>query len=176
MSFFFSTKLYLSLLFMSGVVRNFSYSAETCSRKALVNYQEVLVDASSNRRGEGLRYYLAKDPVAEKLLTKYQDQDIAIWKTAGLSTTGTLMILAGFLRGSSGDKDILTSRQALFAGGIGLIGVSYLISRTNQYKNEWILQEAVDEYNKRNTPQIFFNVKSNKSNESSWGVGVTKDF
>lgn len=46
---------------------------KTCSRVATINYQQVLVDAGSNKKGEGLRFYLEKDPISKKLLDKYQE-------------------------------------------------------------------------------------------------------
>ena len=49
-----------------------SYGADTCSRVATINYQEVLVDLSNKNRGEGLRYYLEKDQISEDLLDEYQ--------------------------------------------------------------------------------------------------------
>ena len=52
------------------------YCAETCSRKAIVNYQEILVDGGSNKKGEGLRFYLEKDKYSKELLDKYQGSSI----------------------------------------------------------------------------------------------------
>ena len=56
----------LTLLILSLI--SSAWGAETCSRVASINYQEVLIDVSSNNRGEGLRYYLAKDQIAKELL------------------------------------------------------------------------------------------------------------
>ncbi len=152
------------------------YAAESCSRTAIVNYQEVLVDASSSNRGEGLRYYLQRDPVAKKLLDEYQKNNRPRWQAAALGTVGTATILAGFLRSSEGENELLTGRNTLIFGGLTMVGVSYLISRTNQYNNEWLLQRAIEEHNKRNTPRIYFSTDPNSPSHSGFGMGLQKDF
>lgn len=152
-----------------------SLAAETCSRVATVNYQEILVDVSSNNRGEGLRYYLEKDEVAKGLLNEYQENNRPTWKSAAMSTLGTAMIIGGFLRTSEGDNDGLTNKNFLFFGGATLIAVSYLISKTNQYNNEYLLSTAIEEYNKRNTPKIFFSPTDPKNGLGA-GVGLSQEF
>jgi hypothetical protein len=152
-----------------------AFAAETCSRVATINYQEVLVDVSSNNRGEGLRYYLEKDPVAKDLLNEYQTESKASWKTAALSTLGTFMILGGLLRTGSGEGEAYTNRDVLIVGGISAIAVSYFISRTSQYKNEVLLQKSVDEYNKRNTPKIFLTPLDAKKGMGA-AVGIGQEF
>ncbi|MFP5457389.1 MAG: hypothetical protein ACLGG7_01545 [Bacteriovoracia bacterium] len=150
--------------------------AESCSRVAIVNYQEVLVDASSSNRGEGLRYYLQRDPEAKKLLDEYQNNNRPRWQSAALSTFGTAVTLAGFLRSNEGENEVITGRNTLILGGITMIAVSYLISRTNQYNNEWLLQRAIEEHNKRNTPRIFFSADPNRNQGTNFGLGVQKEF
>lgn len=151
------------------------FAAETCSRVATINYQEVLVDVSSNNRGEGLRYYLEKDPIAKDLLNEYQENNRPSWKTAALSSAGTGMLLVGLLRTGSGESESLTNRNNLLVGGISMIAISYLISRTNQYRNEYLLQRSVDEYNKRNTPKIYL-TPLDAPKGMGLGVGVGKEF
>jgi hypothetical protein len=151
-------------------------AAESCSRVAIVNYQEILVDASSSNRGEGLRYYLQRDPVSKKLLEEYQENNRPRWQSAALSTFGTAMTLAGILRSNEGKNETLTGRNTLIFGGLAMIGVSYLISRTNQYNNEWLLQRAVEEHNKRNTPRIFFSADPSQTRGSGFGLGIQKDY
>ena len=141
-----------------------------------MNYQEVLVDASSSNRGEGLRYYLQRDPVSKKLLDEYQENNRPRWQGAALSTFGTGMILAGFLRSNEGSNELLTSRTTLLVGGVSMIAVSYLISRTNQYNNEWLLQRAIEEHNKRNTPRIYFSADPERSRGAGFGLGLQKEF
>ena len=151
-------------------------AADTCSRSAIVNYQEVLVDASSSNRGEGLRYYLQRDPVAKKLLNEYQQNNRPRWQGAALSTFGTATVLAGFLRSNEGKNETFTGRNTLVFGGLTMIAVSYLISRTNQYNNEWLLQRAIEEHNKRNTPRIYFSADPDSSNSTGFGMGMQKEF
>lgn len=152
-----------------------AFAAETCSRVATINYQEVLVDVSSNNRGEGLRYYLEKDPVSKDLLDEYQDNNRPSWKTAAMSTLGSAMIIGGLLRTGSGEGESFTNRNVLIVGGISMIAISYLVSRTNQYKNEYLLQKSVDEYNKRNTPKIYLTPLDSQKG-LGLGIGVGKEF
>lgn len=151
------------------------FAAETCSRVATINYQEVLVDVSSRKRGEGLRYYLEKDDVAKGLLNEYQANNTPTWKSAALSTVGTAMIIGGLLRTSSGEGESIIGRNFLLFGGASMIAVSYLISKTNQYNNEYLLLKSVEEYNKRNTPKIFF-APTNPKDGLGGGVGVAQEF
>ncbi|HLW56607.1 MAG TPA: hypothetical protein VKY27_04425, partial [Bacteriovoracaceae bacterium] len=67
------TRLTLILILLLNSLSVFA--AETCSRVAIINYQEVLVDVSSSNRGEGLRFYLEKDEVAKGLLDEYQENN-----------------------------------------------------------------------------------------------------
>ena len=128
---------------------------------------------SSSNLGEGLRYYLEKDQIAKELLNEYQDNNRPTWKSAAMSTLGSAMILGGFLRTNEGDNETLTSRNFLLFGGATLIGVSYLISKTNQVNNEYLLMKSVEEYNKRNTPRIFF---SPTSDGKGLGLGLGQEF
>lgn len=153
-----------------------AHAAEECSRVAVVNYQEVLVDSSSSSRGEGLRYYLQKDPVAKRLLDEYQDNNRPRWQGAALSTAGTAMILAGLLgAGGSEDGNIVNQKNLVIAGAVS-IAVSYLISRTNQYTNEHLLQKSVEEYNKRNSPRIYFSTDPSSRSNQGFGLGLQQEF
>lgn len=163
----------ISLLILSAILAFPLWGAETCSRVATINYQEVLVDVSSSNQGEGLRYYLEKDQIAKELLNEYQDNNRPTWKSAAMSTLGSAMILGGFLRTNEGDNETLTSRNFLLFGGATLIGVSYLISKTNQVNNEYLLLKSVEEYNKRNTPRIFF---APTDDGKGLGLGVGQEF
>lgn len=166
--------LKLTVLILFALVGE-TFAAETCSRVATINYQEVLVDVSSNNRGEGLRYYLEKDQISKSLLDEYQENNRPSWKTAALSTFGTAMILGGILRTGSGEDESFTNRNVLIVGGISMIAISYLVSRTSQYKNEYLLQKSVDEYNKRNTPKIYLTPLDTQKG-MGLGVGMSKEF
>lgn len=166
--------LKLTILLLSIIPLTY-LAAETCSRVATINYQEVLVDVSSTNRGEGLRYYLEKDEISKSLLDEYQEKNRPTWRSAALSTLGSTMILAGILRSSEGEKENITSRTSLIFGGAGLIAVSYLISKTIQYNNEYLLLKSVEEYNKRNTPQIYLSPTPNQRGVSL-GIGIGQEF
>lgn len=168
-------KLSVLVLLFIFAYQSFAAPDPECNRTATINYQEVLVDVSTSYRGEGLRYYLEKDETAKKLLDEYQENNRPTWKSAAMSTLGTAMILGGFLRGDSKGGESLTSRNVLIFGGATLIAVSYLISKTNQYNNEYLLNRAVEEYNKRNTPRIYFGPAGTPDNIGV-GVGLSKDF
>jgi hypothetical protein len=146
------------------------FAAETCSRVATINYQDILVDVSSKNRGEGLRYYLQKDEVAKELLNEYQKNNRPTWKSAALSTLGTGIFIGGLATSSGGGN----SRLLIF-GGATMIAVSYLYSKTIQYNNEYLLYKSVDEYNKRNTPKIFFSPTDPRSG-IGLEVGVGQEF
>jgi hypothetical protein len=161
------------LLILSVLYSSVIFGVETCSRTATINYQDVLVDTSSSNRGEGLRFYLAKDPLAKELLDQYQKNNRPTWKSAAASTFGTGMILAGILRNDSGADEAFTNKNFLIIGGISLIGFSYLVSKTNQYRNEYLLLNSIEEYNKRNNPKIFF---APTSDGKGAGLGIGKEF
>lgn len=152
-----------------------SLAAETCSRVAIINYQEVLVDVSSANRGEGLRFYLEKDEIAKELLDEYQENNRPTWKNAALSTVGTGLMLAGLLRSSEGRGEALTGRSTLLLGGASMIAFSYLISKTKQHNNEHLLDKSIEEYNKRNTPRIFL-APTNQNGRFGIGIGVGQEF
>ena len=133
------------------------------------------MDSSSSSRGEGLRYYLQKDPTAKRLLDEYQLNNRPRWQSAALSTLGTAMILAGLLRSGGNDQGNFTNNSNLLVGGVAAIGVSYLISRTNQYNNEHLLQQSIEEYNKRNNPRIYFSADPVNTRQG-FGLGLQQEF
>ena len=146
------------------------YCAETCSRIAIINYQEVLVDAGSNKKGEGLRYYLEKDTNSHKLLDEYQDKNKPTVLGAATSTIGSFMILSGLMQ-TNESSGIQNKNTLIFGGGI-LVALSYLTSKTMQYNNEILLKRSVDQYNKRNLPRIYLSPGAGKG----FGVGITQEF
>ena len=152
---------------------NHLFANETCSRVAVINYQEILVDAGSSKKGEGLRYYLDKDPISRELLDKYQEENKPSTWSAAASTVGSLFILSGLLQTNKAEG--FANRDSLLYSGAILISISYLTSKTLQYNNEEYLKQAIDQYNKRNSPKIFFNPYSDGTN-TALGVGVSKEF
>lgn len=141
--FFFFTLIFLASFPVSAI--------ETCSRVAIINYQEVLIDSNSSDKGEGLRYHLEKDPVAKMHLDTYQKNSRVMWPTAIVGTAGTGLLLYGFFTSDPED------RRIFLISGSATILVNFLIARTLEVSNESNLTKAIDEYNKRNLPKIFFN-------------------
>jgi hypothetical protein len=158
---------------LSLLVSYIALGTETCSRIAVVNYQEILVDAGSSKKGEGLRFYLEKDPIAKKLLDKYQEKNKPTAWGAASSTAGSVLLLGGLLQ--TNESDGFFNRDNMLYSGAILIAISYLTSKTLQYNNEDYLKQAIDQYNKRNSPKIFFSPYAN-GNSSGVGVGVIKEF
>ena len=147
---------------------------ETCSRVAIINYQEVLVDAGSGKRGEGLRFYLEKDPVSKELLDTYQKKNKPTVLNASTSTLGSVMILSGILQTS--EQGAVSTQNTLIYGGALLVAVSYLAAKTAKYNNEKFLKQAVDQYNKRNSPRIYFSPYRDDNGQSGVGFGVRRNF
>ena len=124
---------------------------EACSRIAIINQQEFLVDPNLNRKGEGLRFYLERDDKAKELLEKYQNTSSHRLRPAIIGSIGTLMLLGTvFINTSDNNK------KALLIGGVSTLFVNFLVTKTIENNNEKHLIEAVHEYNKRRSPKIFF--------------------
>lgn len=148
-------------------------AVETCSRIALINYQEVLVDSNASEKGEGLRYHLEKDPIAKSFLDSYQANSASRWPNAVIGTAGTGLLLFGFFTANSQDRQIY-----LISGGAAIL-VNFLIARTLEVANEVNLTRAVDEYNKRNLPKIFFTPENNHQGSIDFPglkMGLAKDW
>ncbi|MBY0414384.1 MAG: hypothetical protein K2Q18_09470 [Bdellovibrionales bacterium] len=137
-----------------------AFSVETCSRIAIINYQEVLVDSNTSQRGEGLRYHLEKDPLAKQYLDTYQKNSGIRWPSAVLGTAGTGLLLYGFFNSDS------ENRRLFIISGTATILVNFLVARTLEVANESNLNKAIEEYNKRNLPKIFFNPEGTQSQNS----------
>lgn len=166
---------FLSVILYCLISISYVVADETCSRVAIINYQEVLVDTSSNSKGEGLRFYLQKDPSAKKLLNEYQDQNRPSTIATASSTLGSAMMLGGLLQTDENTSGI-TNRETLIFGGFLLSSISYLVSKTLQYNSEELLQRAVEQYNKRNLPRIYFSPYQDNNSNFTIGVGVQKEF
>jgi hypothetical protein len=165
--------MFLKLITIFILLATQANSAETCSRVAIINYQEVLVDAGASKKGEGLRFYLEKDTQAKDLLNEYQERNRPTIWGAATSTLGSVMILAGLVQ-TNNDGNV-QNKNTFILGGAVLIAMSYLTSKTLQYNNETLLKNAVDQYNKRNLPQIYFTAPTKEEN-SGFGLGFTQEF
>lgn len=160
-----------SLLFFSVLLWNSTvFANQTCSRLAIVDERNVLVDSSSLCKGEGLRPYLSKDPIALSYLDQYQEGLKTNWFRAGMSMFGSSLILAGILTGSPTKKG-LANKDVLIYSGIGLLGLSYILTRTHQAQNEEYLNKSILEYNLRNWPKIEFSPLLEKS-QSAYHLGL----
>lgn len=126
-------------------------SSEICSRVAIINYQETLVDTNTNQKGEGLRYHLEKDEMAKLYLNKYQQGSEIKWENAILGTLGSGLVISGLMSHSNREN-----RKNFLISGFSLILINFLMAKTFEYANEGNLLRAIEEYNKRNLPKIFF--------------------
>jgi len=147
------------IFFIFTLVHLTTHAVDTCSRIAIINYQEVLVDTNSTEKGEGLRYHLEKDPVAKSYLDKYQQGTQIRWENAALGTVGTGLLIGGALVQSGGSK------SPMIIGGIATMIVNFLLAKTFENSNEENLNKAIEEYNKRNLPKIYFNPGQSSSKD-----------
>lgn len=168
-----NSSLLVIFLWMGSLVLAPSAKAEdTCGRTATVNYQKILIDTNSVQKGDGLRYYLEKDPIAKSYLDKYTSGSSTKWTSAIMGTTGTALILGGILTSGSNKKPLIIA-------GISMITVNFFIARTMEYTNETYLNQAVEEYNKRNLPKIMIDSPGRNqeaSNQSPLQLNWTKEF
>lgn len=150
----------------------------TCTRVAQVGYQEIVLDTTSSTKGEGLRFYLEKDQIAQTYLEKYQKGATPSWLSASLGTLGTGLILTGLFTPKSDDSG-LDDREYFLIGGVSILIANFLIAKTLDYRNEDYLVRAVKEYNKRNSPKVYllpYGEKSAGNNSYGVGAGIIKDF
>ena len=150
--------MFFRIVLVYLILSSQSFAAETCSRVAIINFQEVLIDTNSTQKGEGLRYHLEKDTTAIKYLDLYQEGNKINLKNAILGTAGSTLILVGLMGGASSD-----TKKTLYIGGISLILINFLVASTFELTNEVNLLKAVEEYNKRNLPRIYFKSEQDDS-------------
>lgn len=148
-----------------------AFAVETCSRVAVIDGQEVLIDTSTAEKGEGLRFYLEKDPIAKSYLDKYQKGTEMKWQSAFVGTLGTVLIVAGILTGSDSKK-----RTSYILGGSSLMAVNFLLSKTMANTNERNLDRSIEEYNKRNAPGIFLKDQLETERTFSFALNKTWSF
>lgn len=156
---FFKIALVFSLIFSH---LNHALAYDVCSRVALINFQEVLVDASSTQKGEGLRFFLEKDETAKKYLERYQEGQKVHTGSVIFGSLATILTLTGLLL--SKEK---SQRQTLVGVGGSLLLLNFFVSKTMANKNETNLNKAIEEYNKRNLPRIYFDEDLSPQSPSS---------
>ena len=132
-----------------------TYGKEACGRTATISGQEVLVDISLSSKGEGLRPYLAKDAVAHSYLEQYQKTGFSQNKSALFGSAAIGLIAGGALAPQDSHWGPF-GRQDFIIIGATLLAVNYLVSRAIATKNEKLLHNSINEYNKRNYPKIYF--------------------
>lgn len=176
-----STLLWI-IIFNTLFFNLFAQNKESCARMATINHQEVLVDTSSSKKGEGLRFYLEKDSEAKHYLDDYQKSSELKWYNALIGTAGTALIAVGIAKsGKMLEGNALTSQSGLIIGGLSLVLLNILVVKTFQYNDEKLLLRSIEEYNKRNLPKIFFSPFQNElkgQNQSDFGVsaGILEEF
>jgi hypothetical protein len=138
-------------------------STDSCARTAIVNYQEVLVDTNNTNKGEGLRHYLDKDPIAKNYLETYQQTSRPQKLIATIGAVGSSMLIASLFTTKKEDQTGLQTRDILVIGGIVTLVGNFLVAKTFDYTNEAYLQKSIDEYNKRNFPRIYFGPSAHDS-------------
>lgn len=156
------------LIFILCLLGAKPYAADTCSRVAIINNQEVLIDSNSNERGEGLRFHLEKDPIAKDYLEKYQEGTKLRIENTIMGSLGTAMLISSVMVGNESN-----SRQTLLIGGATMMILNFLIARTTSNANERNLRRAIEEYNKRNYPKIFFDPDQSTQNNVSPELGLS---
>ena len=163
------------------ILTTFSYSLmaqKTCSRVAKINFQDVLVDTSSSRKGEGIKFYLEKDPQAKIYYNRYVKNQKNQLVPSILGTLGVGLIITGVLKSNSADTDTnrFKDRGIWVVGGALMLGANYLLANMRQNRNEKNLHIAVKEYNKRNLPKIYFGPfidrYENGRNSNSQKIGI----
>ncbi|WP_157680711.1 hypothetical protein [Bacteriovorax sp. Seq25_V] len=157
------------LVILTILFSHASFANEACSRIAIINQQEVLVDPSSNRKGEGLRYHLEKDEIAKRYLDEYQNTIESNLRPAIIGTAGTGLILSAFVANAS-DKN----RKVLLFSGVATILINFLIDKTIDSSNEKNFTQAIEEYNKRQFPKIY--LKDNENVNPSQGIMMEKSW
>jgi hypothetical protein len=164
-------RIYINLSILLCLLCINSNAQDTCSRIAMINFQEVLVDTSSSNKGEGLRFYIEKDPIAKKYLESYQEKNKPKWYSTLVGSAGTFMVLYGTFQSSTSTFN----KSTFLYSGVSLLILNYLMAKTNDHNNEYFLNKSINEYNKRNLPRIYFNpIVNNKK----FGVrgGILKEF
>jgi hypothetical protein len=166
----------VGLLFTSAIW-SVVLASESCSRTAVINYQEVLIDSANSLKGEGLRPYLSKDTQALSYLEIYQQNARPSFKSSFLGTTGVALSLLSFTTNS--EHKAPWNSKVLLTTGLSLIVINYIFNHTLQKTNEENLYKAIDEYNLKHRPKIEFTPEASNDNvlsNFSWQIGFTREF
>ncbi len=148
------------------------YAVDTCSRTALINYQEVMVDMGNMAKGEGLRFYLEKDEKAKALLDEYQEQNRPKAPLTIMSSIGSGLLLFSFFQNHDPDGK---KRDFYLLSGASTILISFLIAKTLTFTSESKFEAAIEQYNKRHFPKIILK-KNDQENNIDIGIGIDGSF
>ena len=113
------------------------------------------MDISASSKGEGLRPFLAKDPVAESYLNHYQERSLSHHRNAIIGTLGVGLLIGSYIA-LRNKKVPPPEGRALALGGVSLLVLNVLVAQSIEFGNEKLLRKSIDEYNKRNRPKIYF--------------------
>lgn len=138
-----------------------------------MNYQKIIVDTSSRNKGEGLRFYLSKDAKALSYLDEYQEKNKATGTSTFFNSLGGTVVLSGLVYSSFTDDK--NKSNSLIYAGLAIVGLNFFYTRIKQYNSEPYLEKAIREYNKRNTPKIFFS-PTISAGQTGLGVGAYQEF
>ncbi len=127
----------------------------TCLRKASIAGKELFIEQSPKEKAEGLRVYLEKDPQALNLLDLYQQKNKPQTYSIILGTAGTSLILSSMLFANE-SKESAFNRDRLFFTGVSLFLSNFIITKLAKKRNERRLIQAIDLYNRQQTPKITF--------------------
>ena len=67
-------------------------------------------------------------------------------------------------------QDDSTSRSPMLIGGATIMIINFLVAKTFENSNEENLNKAIEEYNKRNLPKIYFNPGQSSRKDRDNGV------
>lgn len=150
--------LFLTLCIFTS---NSSHAIEACSRIAMYNYQEILIDSTTSKKGEGLRPLLQKEPEALRKLEIYQKNADLKWPNAVVGSIGVGLIATSLaLKESSAKSTYLVS-------GLTTMLLNFFISKTLEITNEKNLDEAISIFNKNQPNPILIKHQD--------GLSQTKD-
>ena len=169
-------RLYLFFL-LFAIFFNHLWAKEACGRHVIIENQKVLIDTNTITKGEGLRDYLTKDPIAEKLFIEYQNKTRPKWKHAIIGSVGTGLFITGLTKSGSFTDSGLTSKRSLMISGLSILIINFLMVKTFQFTDETLLLRSIEEYNKRNRPRIFLGPYEHfPSKQVGVGGGIIKEF
>ena len=134
------------------LVTSFVYAQSgtpTCSRKAIHDNREILIDGYTGIKGSGLNDLMKNHQKAMQHLQRYQNSGEIRTFNLLSGTISTASILTGLLY--TGDKT--NKSNFLFFGGIVAL-VNFLTTKTVEFYNERELALAIDEYNKTSEAKI----------------------